>query len=255
MPCHERSGRSDPRTASVGLIGAGVAARRAIARRVPAATAGAGPSCQQLGQRRLSPIDAVLALSTTTARSPRALLAAVWRQAESRGWTRGRRRAGGDRRSARSGPRAAHRWRRRRRRRLDVGEGLRNACVLRGARPQAARGYVEYDPDTGVHAAARSGDRADRRGQPRLYAGRLPDRARLGARLAAHRRGRAQRRGRRLARSRPRRARGVRALLPPRLQRQPGLGLAAGARRRRRQARRRARPLPTSAAGTARPPS
>ena len=43
-----------------------------------------------------------------------------------------------------------------------------------------------------LHAAARAGGRADRRRQPRVPARLLPDRARLGARLAAHHRGGAQ---------------------------------------------------------------
>ena len=68
---------------------------------------------------------------------------------------------------------------------------------------QAAGGYVEYDPDTRpLHAAARAGARAGRRDEPGVPARRLPDRARLGARRAADRRGGPQRRGRRLARAR-----------------------------------------------------
>ena len=103
---------------------------------------------------------------------------------------------------------------------------------------QAAGGYVDYHPAEGAYSLPpEQTRRADRRGQPGLPAGVLPDRARLGAGLAADHRRRAQRRRRRLARAQPRRPRGLRALLPPRLQRQPRRVLAARARRRRRAAR------------------
>ena len=102
---------------------------------------------------------------------------------------------------------------------------------------QAAGGYVEYDPRRPLHAPARAGGRADRRGQPRVPARVLPDRAGHRARLAADRRGRPQRRRPRLARAQHRRPRGLRAVLPPGLQREPRPRVAPRARRRRREAR------------------
>ena len=127
----------------------------------------------------------------------------------------------------------------------------------RALRPRVAeraggRRLRRVRPGSGqLHAAARAGRRADRRGEPCLPARLLPDRARHRHRLAAHHRGRPQRRRRRLARAQPRRVRGLRALLPARLQRQPDPVLAAGARRRRREARARRARSPTSAAATA----
>ena len=88
-----------------------------------------------------------------------------------------------------------------------------------------------------LHAPAGAGARADRRGQPGVPARVLPDRPRFGDRFAPHHRGRRDRRGRRLARAQPQRLRGLRAVLPPGIQRQPARLVAAGARRRRRQAR------------------
>ena len=64
-------------------------------------------------------------------------------------------------------------------------------------------------------------------------------------------RGVPHRQGRRLARARPRALRRHRALLPARLQRQPGRRVDPGARRRARRSSRRARASPTSAAATA----
>ena len=56
---------------------------------------------------------------------------------------------------------------------------------------QAAGGYVALRPgQRPLHAAARADGCADRFDQPRLPAGLLPDRARLGDRLAADRRAR-----------------------------------------------------------------
>ena len=71
---------------------------------------------------------------------------------------------------------------------------------------------------------------------PVVPARRVPRRHRAAARRAEDHRGVPQRPRRRLARARRRPVRRHRALLPPRLQRQPGAGVAAGARRRRRQA-------------------
>ena len=69
---------------------------------------------------------------------------------------------------------------------------------------QAAGGYVTYHPADGhLQPAARAGGRVLRRGQPGLSAGALSERARLGARLAAHHRRRPHGRGRRLARAQP----------------------------------------------------
>ena len=86
-----------------------------------------------------------------------------------------------------------------------------------GSTPRPPAAYVDYDPATGdLHAAARAGRRAHRRGQPGLPARLLPDRAGHGARHRAHRRGGPQRRRLRLARARHRRPRRLRALLPAR---------------------------------------
>ena len=103
---------------------------------------------------------------------------------------------------------------------------------------QAAGGYVDYDPETrSVHPAAGAGGRPHGRVEPRLSAGLLPDRGWVGARLAADHGGGADGRRVRLARARARRPRGLRAVLPARLQREPDRRVAAGARRRRREAR------------------
>ena len=102
---------------------------------------------------------------------------------------------------------------------------------------QAAGGYVDYDPTAAATRCRRSRRSRSPTRQPRLPAGVLPDRARLGDRLAADHRGGPERRRLRLARARPRRPRGLRALLPPELQRPPRRRVAARARRRRRQAR------------------
>ena len=72
-----------------------------------------------------------------------------------------------------------------------------------------------------LHAPARAGRRAHRRLQPGVPAGLLPDRPRLGAGLAAYHRRDASGAGYRLGRARARRPRGLRAVLPTRLQRQP----------------------------------
>ena len=88
-----------------------------------------------------------------------------------------------------------------------------------------------------VRARPRAGRRVHGPGEPGVPAGLLPARARRGDRLAADHRGRAHRRRARLARARARCARRLRAVLPPRLQRQPHRGVAARARRRRREAR------------------
>ena len=72
---------------------------------------------------------------------------------------------------------------------------------------QAAGGYVEYDPESGRYTlppeqalALTDSD------SPAYLPGLLPDRPRVGDRLAADHRGRRDRRGRRLARAQPRRA-------------------------------------------------
>ena len=131
--------------------------------------------------------------------------------------------------------------------------GVNERYVREWLNAQAAGGYVEYDPAGGSYtlppeqAIALTDD-----AEPGLPARLLPDRARLRHRLAPDHRVGAERRGRRLARAQPRRLRRLRALLPARLQREPGPVLAAGARRRRREARGRRDVSPTSAAGTAR---
>ena len=82
---------------------------------------------------------------------------------------------------------------------------------------QAAGGFVDYDPDSGLYRLPPEQTVAlTDSEQPGLPAGALPDRDRLGDRLAADCRGSAERRGIGLARARPRRPRGVRALLPAR---------------------------------------
>ena len=103
---------------------------------------------------------------------------------------------------------------------------------------QAAGGYVEYDPESGRYTLPPEQALALTDSEsPAYLPGLLPDRARVGARLAPHHGGRPERRGRRLARAQPQRVRRLRALLPPGLQREPDLVVAAGARRRRREAR------------------
>ena len=85
---------------------------------------------------------------------------------------------------------------------------------------QAAGGYVEYDPDGGSYTLPPEQAIALTDEESPAY---LPGffQIALGSvhRLAAHHRGGPQRRGRRLARAQPRRVRGLRAVLPPRLQR------------------------------------
>ena len=73
--------------------------------------------------------------------------------------------------------------------------GVSERYVREWLNAQAAGGYVDYDPDERpLHPAARAGGRAHRREQPGIPARVLPDRARRGARLAAHRRGGPERR-------------------------------------------------------------
>ena len=148
------------------------------------------------------------------------------------------RRAGRDGRQARPVPRARGRGRADAASSSRAAAGVSERYVREWLNAQAAGGYVDLRPGRRhLHAAARADRRADRRGEPGLSAGLLPDRARHRHRLAAHHRGRPQRRRLRLARAQPRRVRGLRAVLPARLQRQPDPVLAAGARRRRREAR------------------
>ena len=130
---------------------------------------------------------------------------------------------------------------RRRRRPHSVGarraDGYRRALRARVA--QRAGGGRLRDLRPGhrpLRPRARAGGRAHGRGEPRLPAGLLPDRAGCGQRLAADHRAGTQRRRPRLARARARRARGLRALLPARLQRQPRRVVAPRARRRGREA-------------------
>ena len=127
-----------------------------------------------------------------------------------------------------------------------------SATCASGSRSQAASGYVDYDAATRrLRAAARAGARARRRGQPgRSCPARSRSRRRC-SRDEPHDRGVPQRRGRRLARARPRPVPRHRALLPPRLPRQPRV--RAGSRRSTasRRSSRPARASPTSAAATA----
>ena len=109
--------------------------------------------------------------------------------------------------------------------------------------------------DEALHAACRARARDDRPRQPGVPARVLPDRPRHRARHPAHRGCRAQRRRLRLAPARHRRARRVRAVLPPELPRQPRRLVDPRARRRAGRSSRRARSSPTSAAGTAHPRS
>ena len=81
----------------------------------------------------------------------------------------------------------------------------RERYVREWLRNQAASGYVTYDADgRRLHAAARAGDGAGRRGQPRLRPRRLPP-GQLGSTRTASRSPSAfrDRRGFRLARARP----------------------------------------------------
>ena len=115
---------------------------------------------------------------------------------------------------------------------------------------QAAGGYVHYDPDSGLYSLPPEQTVALTDASSPAYVPGLFQTA-IGSvhRLPADRRGGAERDGR-LGRPRPRRARGVRALLPPELQRPPRRRVASGARRRRRQAPSAGRSSPTSAAAT-----
>ena len=103
---------------------------------------------------------------------------------------------------------------------------------------QAAGGFVDYDPDTGRYTLpAEQAIALTDESSPAFLPGFFQ--IALGSVLDSPRITEAARTGdgRRLARARPRRLRRLRAVLPPRLQRQPRLRLAAGARRRGRQAR------------------
>ena len=119
---------------------------------------------------------------------------------------------------------------------------------------QAAGGYVDYDPETGRYTlppeqAVALTDES----QPRLPA-RASSRSRWGRCIDSPRITEAARNGDRvrLARARARRPRGLRAVLPARLQRQPDR--LRGCRRSTASSRSSsaARASPTSAAGTAR---
>ena len=142
---------------------------------------------------------------------------------------------------------------------LSPAELARAHRVRRTLRPRMAqrpgRGWLRRirPRQRAVHASARADGRAHRLRQPGLSPRLLPDRARFGDRLPEDRGRGSQRRRIRLARARARRARGLRALLPARLQRKPGDRLAAGARWRRRQSSSTGRTSPTSAADTAPP--
>ena len=103
---------------------------------------------------------------------------------------------------------------------------------------QAAGGYVEYDPASGRYTlppeqAIALTDETSPAYLPGFF------QIALGSVLDSPRITEAVRSGdgRRLARARARRPRGLRALLPARLQREPDRRLAAGARRRGREAR------------------
>ena len=117
---------------------------------------------------------------------------------------------------------------------------------------QAAGGYVDYDPDSGLYslppeqtvALTDPSSPAYLPGFFQIAVGSVLDSPRI---IEIARSGD----GHGLGRARPRRPRGLRAVLPPGLQRPPGRGMAAGARRRRREARARRARSPTSAAATA----
>ncbi len=117
---------------------------------------------------------------------------------------------------------------------------------------QAAGGYVEYEADSGRYSLPRgAGRRALRRVEPGIPARLLPDRARFRDRLAADHRGGAERGRDRLGRPRPRRSRGLRAVLPPELQRAPGLRVAARHSTASSRSSSAVPPSPTSGAATA----
>ncbi len=118
---------------------------------------------------------------------------------------------------------------------------------------QAAGGYVDYDPDSGRYTLpAEQAIALTDESSPAYLPGffqialgsvldspRITEAAKTGEGIGWHDHGHDV-------------FDGLRAVLPPRLQRQPRLGLAARARRRRRQAPAGARRWPTSAAATAR---
>ena len=117
---------------------------------------------------------------------------------------------------------------------------------------QAAGGYVAYEPADGRYhlppeqtvALTDEDSPAYLPGFFEIALGSVLDSPRITAAARAGER-------RRLARAQPPRPRRLRALLPPRLQRQPRRRVAARPRRRRRAARARRRASPTSAAATA----
>ena len=87
---------------------------------------------------------------------------------------------------------------------------------------QAAGGFVDYDPDSGRYTLPPEQAVAlTDRGKPGLPARVFPDRPGLRARLTQDHRGGTQRRRVWLARACARRPRGMRTLLPARLQREP----------------------------------
>ena len=103
---------------------------------------------------------------------------------------------------------------------------------------QAAGGYVDYHPAEGAYSlppehAVAFCDEDSAAYLPGLFQNALG----LGAGLAAGHRGRPHRGRRGLARAQSPRPRGLRAVLPPGLQRQPRRVVAARARRRRRAPR------------------
>ena len=103
---------------------------------------------------------------------------------------------------------------------------------------QAAGGYVDYDPDSGLYSLPPEQTVALTDPTSPAY---LPGffQIALGSVLDSPRISEIARSGdgHGLARARARRSRGLRAVLPSRIQRPPGRGMAAGARRRRRKAR------------------
>ena len=118
------------------------------------------------------------------------------------------------------------------------GPGPRCRTPASGSTPRPPGSSSSTTPARGaLHAAAGARGRADRRDQPGVPARLLPDRARHGPRLPPGRRRGTDRRRARLARAQRRRARGLRAVLPAGVRREPGGRVAAGARRRGREAR------------------
>ncbi len=161
--------------------------------------------------------------------------------------------AGGDRRQARALPGHGGRTSRHLGRAGEADRTRTSAASASGSRRRQPRATSTYDRGhRPLHAAGGARGRADAtRSSPACVLGGFQGDDGGDAGRAQGDRGLPHRQGRRLARARSRAVRRHRALLPARVQRQPGRRVDPGARRRQGQARAGARASPTSAAATA----